>query len=468
MTILLIAYSFPPFHDAQSLRWYYLANTLAEAGLEIDVLTVRYPIESDPMWKFHENVKVLRVYPGPLEFVHLYGKDKLKVDELGNRELRQSMRFKFVKSLYWSIRKLVGSVLPGDLRTEWFPYAVWAIKDKVKADAYSCMITSHEPWVDSLLGLYLKKKNPGLKWVADFGDPYVAPYTPKHKLWLENHLERSIYQSADVLLFTNEGVIDHLTKKYTFLRDKDIHEIGQGFSYASCIEASRSPENGKNKVFTLTYTGSFYRGLRDPSNLIKALSGTDFPYRFLLAGKNEAFTKDFGVLGERFEFLGFIDHFASLNLQRESDVLVHLGNNNSVQVPGKIFEYLGALRPILSINSNPSDSTGELVTELNRGVCSSNDPRSIKEALFSLYTIWQKGDSPFALDYDGIYEYSWEKRANVIHGILQEGLTDGIRKCKVSDPADDRCAAVCDGDIKRAEKASQGDKVHLAQERIAP
>ena len=247
MKILLIAYSFPPFQDGQSLRWYYLSNALAELGIKIDVITVKHPFEDKILWNFHENIRISRIYPGPIEFFAIRAKRNIGVEDEGNRELRKSLKFRMMKSSYWGIRNLVGNILPGDIRTEWFLFARKFIRDNIDIRSYDYLITSHEPWVDSLLGLYLKRQDAKIKWIADFGDPYVAIYTPKHKLWFENYLEKLIYENASALILTNERLIDHLIDKYPSLKDKIIWVVEQGFSYGLC--AARKDKGYRNKNF---------------------------------------------------------------------------------------------------------------------------------------------------------------------------------------------------------------------------
>ena len=417
MRILLIAYSFPPLIDGQSFRWYYLSNALAELGIQIDVLTIRQPLEDKTSWNFHKNIEVFRNFPGPIEFFALRAKNSIGAGAEGNREVRRSARFRIMKSLYWGIRSLVGNLFPGDIRTEWFPFAIRFIHQNLDVRKYDYLVTSHEPWVDSLLGLYLKRRNGEIKWVADFGDPYVAVYTPGHKVWFENYLEKWIYKNASALIFTNHKVIDHLVNKYPFLRDKPLWVMEQGFDARLCTE----PENrrSKNKIFTLFYAGTFYRDFRNPSNLIKALSMLDFEYKFLLAGRNEKFMEDFRILGNRFEFLGLVDHFRVLRLEKESDVLVHLANkNSSIQIPGKFYEYLGALKPILAIHHDPQDPTKKIIQDLKVGVVSQDNPLEIKTAIESLYRRWTGSENNCSLHAGRIYPYSWEERARILYGNL--------------------------------------------------
>ncbi len=414
MKILLIAYSFPPFIDAQSFRWYYLSNALAELGIEIDVITIKHPIEDKTSWDLHKNIRIFRIYPGPIEFFALRAKRNIGVDGEGNKEIRKSVKFKIMKSSYWGIRNFVGNLLPGDIRTEWFPFAIKFIKENIDIKKYDYLITSHEPWIDSLLGLYFKKRDAQIRWIADFGDPYVAPYTPRHKLWFEKYFEKWIYENASALIFTNGKVIEHLLNKYHFLKNKKLLVIEQGFSYRLCAE--REKEGYKNKIFTLTYTGTFYRDFRNPSNLIKALSMLDFEYKFSLAGRNEKFIKDFKILGDHFEFLGLVDHFKILKLQKESDVLIHLANKkSSIQIPGKFYEYLGALKPILSINCDSKDPTRKLVKELKCGLSCKDDPVEIKNAIEFLYGKWKDNENICRINVEDISHYSWEKKAQMIY-----------------------------------------------------
>lgn len=422
MKILLIAYSFPPFQDAQSLRWYYLTNALAELDVKIDVISIKHPYEDKDLWYFHKNINIFRVYPGFIESLALKMKKNIGVDDIGNKEIRKTAKFKIMKSLYWGARNFTGNLLPGDIRTEWFPFAARYIKGNISINDYDYIITSHEPWVDSLLGLHLKKKNKKTKWIADFGDPYVVPYIPRHKLWFENYFERSIYENADALIFTNTYVVNYLKNTYPFLNGKRILVIEQGFSYRRCSKIKDF--KNKNKIFTMLYTGTFYRDMRDPLNLIKAISMLDFKYKFLLAGRNEQFIKSFEILGNKFEFLGFIDHFNILQLQKNSDVLIHLANKNRIQVPGKFYEYIGTLKPILSIIYDPEDPTGRLVNKLKCGISCKNKSMEIKNAIEVLYNNWKDNKNTCQINFEDLYYYSWEKKAEIIYenlkGILQK------------------------------------------------
>ena len=411
MNILLVAYSFPPLQEAQSFRWYHLSEAMADKGVKIDVVTIQYPSVNDREWHFNENITIDRLPPGIIESLTLRAKSSLRVDASDNKELRTTKKFRVLKQLNKGFRRAVNSFIPGDTRTDWFLSAARYLNKKVRAKKYDFMITSHEPWVDSLLGLYVKSRNTDLKWVADFGDPYVAPYTPRHKLLIENALEERIYKNADALIFTNASVIDHLTYKYPFLKDKNIMTIEQGFSHKFCSSLERKKE--KNSRFTMLYAGTFYKDFRNPTNLIKALSMLDFDYKFVMAGRSEEFLIDFSVLGDKFKFLGFVDHFDILKVESESDLLIHLSNKSEIQIPGKVYEYFGAARPVLCIYYSPDDHAAKVIKEFDRGVSTDNSPEAIKDAITKMYDEWRAGT---AREYDNehIYELSYENKAELI------------------------------------------------------
>jgi hypothetical protein len=346
-------------------------------------------------------------------------KARLGVENSHNRELRKNLIFRSSKALHQRIMNFLNIILPGDIRSEWFFYALKQINESLDLAAYDFVITSHEPGVDSLIGLYLKKKKGNINWVADFGDPYVTPlYTSLFKLWYEKRFEKSIYRNADVLIFTSRTVIQHLYSLYRFLEDKRPLLLEQGFSYAFSTTLKKRTLN--KSVFTLVYTGTFYRNFRNPSNFIRALSSLDFDFEFVLAGRNEEFLKNFEILGDKFRYMGLLEHFETLRLQEAGDILVHISNNNSIQFPGKFYEYLGSYKPILSIVHSLDDPSIQIIKSLDCGVVCRNSPEEIRDAIMELYEKHLNGCYLKSIKPEKIYDYSWEKKAKILWDYLED------------------------------------------------
>jgi len=420
MKILLIAYSFPPSQDPQSIRWYFISNELAKMGIELDILTVKNPL-GRKNWNFHERIKIHEIFAGPIARSIMGLKSGFGIEDPHNYKIRKNLLFKSSKSIYKSFVNLLSKILPGDFRSEWFFFAIKYINTFLNLDDYAFIITSHEPGVDSLMGLYLKKKKNNIYWVADFGDPYVTPlYTSILKLWYEKRIEQRIYNNADLLIFTSKSTIDYLNSIYPPLINKKILLLEQGFSYN--LSKSLKESSYKKRTFTLVYTGTLYKGFRDPTNFIKALLTVDFDFEFILAGRNEEFINSFQVFGSKFQYLGLLDYFETLKLQKIADVLVHISNSNSIQFPGKFYEYLGAQKPILSIVNSFDDPSVEIIKSLNCGFICKNTPEDIFNGLIKI-----KEYHSNQISIENFYEYSWEKKAKKLFDCLIEKENSSLK-----------------------------------------
>lgn len=410
MKILLIAYDYPPIWNAQSIRWYYLSKELANLGFKIDVLTVKYP--GNHKIDFPQNIRIYKVFPGPIQAFYFRFRQSLKVDE--KPRLRNTKMFQVLKIVNRLIMGFLKNILPGDIRTEWFPFAVNFIKKNVDLKNYDVLITSHEPYVDSLIGLFLKKQNTEIKWIADIADPFTTHYYPRWRKKIDELFEKTVLSTADRILVTSEQLKKEYIKKYGIEEEK-ILLIRQGFDLRNVFKEKR------NSKFTFAYTGVFYKNCRDPDKLFSALEEIDFDFNFIIAGRNEEFLPNSSIR-EKIEFLGFIPHFKVLDIQEKADLLIHLTYKNQTQVPGKFFEYLGSGTPILCITYNENDETALLTKKLNVGIVCKNKKDSIKKSLIEIYTLWKSGKikENFNLNPNNFREYSWQALAEKIAEAIQK------------------------------------------------
>ena len=125
---------------------------------------------------------------------------------------------------------------------------------------------------------------------------------------------------------------------------------------------------------------------------------------------------------QRLRLLGFVPHAQAVTLQRSADVLVNIANDDPVHVPGKVYEYLGAGRPILHLGDNEEDVAARLVQTHRRGLVSGNGTPAIAESLERLVEIKRAGDwsAHFNLDQSGVEQYQWQSIARRLHGLLLE------------------------------------------------
>ncbi len=428
MKVLLFAYEFPPVLSAQSLRWYYLANELVKVGVELDVVTPSFR----DIWGFtpgfDASLSIYRCFPGP--FIGLSGwigscrrasyvpdNDSLTLDRLVHpRSLSMPER------LYRAVRRGLDQVLFPDLRTEWLPFAWREARRLNAARHYDLVISSHEPGVDLLLGLRAQHAW-GIPWIVDLADPLVAPYSPRWRVRWDQALEGRVCERADAILVTTRAVGILLADRHGVALDR-FTLIRQGFDQYWHDDRAVPPPPWPRDHLVLLFTGTLYPGFRDPAPLVEALAGLEGVFT-LFVGDMGPFAEDLIRLGGRALLLGKLPHAVCLAWQRQADVLVNIGNRQDDQVPGKIYEYLGACRPILHIASSATDPVPALLASLRRGRGVPADAQAIANLIREYQVLWRKGtlEQSFDLSLDAVCDYSWTAQARHVHGLMRTLLS---------------------------------------------
>jgi glycosyltransferase involved in cell wall biosynthesis len=207
------------------------------------------------------------------------------------------------------------------------------------------------------------------------------------------NLEKEVLVSADKIVVTS-----HTTKKeFEAITPKPIKVITNGY------DDDLQPVSLDSK-FTISHIGSLLTG-RNPKGLWQAIKE--------LIAENEAFQNALsiqlaGVVGEEVllsiqelglesstKMLGYLSHEKVLELQQKSQVLLVLEIDSEETkgiIPGKLFEYLNAKRPILAIG--PKDwEAGEMVEHSEAGAFyHQEDTVGIKTVLLDWFNRYEKGN----------------------------------------------------------------------------
>lgn len=392
-------------------------------GYYIDVLTIRMPQRfRDLLDNLTDGIKVCRTFPG--FFYHLtfqFSRESRVVEERAEQLTIKDFFWKTLSLAHSGMYKILNSILVPDIYSEWLPFAIGVGLKLIKRNRYSLIITSSEPRVCHLVGYYLKKKS-GIPWIADYGDPWVYPVPTVHESQFKKKLiektEKVILKEMDAISVAAEGIRELYIEKYPFLNKDKISVVPQGYDPDMFSQIAEEKANG----FRLIYCGSFYKGLRDPTALfeaIKEIRREDL--EVIIAGRINEFVD---VIKKEFKdgmvkYYGFLNHKESLSLQKKAMALLHIGNATDVQVPGKIYEYFGAGRPILCITGNDNDLSAELVIKYNRGIVVRNDREEIKKAIIELYDLWKKGLLNSRFNLCPIDEFTWNARAMDINNMIR-------------------------------------------------
>lgn len=409
MKVLLIAYEFPPILAAQALRWYYLANELAGLGVDVEVVCPDMPAARAFQAQFHPRIVIHRTWPGP--FVGFSQKLAKKASgEAGVTSAQEAAGARSVSlHVYQALRKILDTVLYPDVRTEWYPYARQQLRRLLESGRFDVVVSSHEPGVDLLLGLWAKRRY-GLPWLVDLADPLLAPYSPSWRRWFDKRIEGRVLANADGVVVTTSRLVDLLASRHGEVLRTKCHVVAQGFPAGNASEGAVA-ENPDS--LGILYTGTFYQRFRNPAPFADALRRIRHDdISVTIVGDNAAFEPLFaGIPNVR--FVGKADHFDCLAMQRQASVLLNIGNTQAFQIPGKVYEYLGAGRPILHIRASSGDQGAELVAQTGAGLVADNDAESIALALEQLHQAWRAGalSSIVTRRDELIAQHSWQQRA---------------------------------------------------------
>jgi len=187
---------------------------------------------------------------------------------------------------------------------------------------------------------------------------------------------------ANLLLVPNDAAREELLRRHEGLADRCV-VLSQGYDdrgEASCELLPLASDR-----LELLYAGRLY-GFRDPSRLLEALSVVDGVRLTMVLGDPPAAGIIGNIdLGERLRIVGSLPHAEVLAMQRQADVLVSLGNRGlPVQVPGKLFEYLGTPKPILHIDTGTDDAAARILDRLHRGWLCTDETGAISSLLRDL------------------------------------------------------------------------------------
>ncbi|MCX8069215.1 MAG: hypothetical protein N2738_01790 [Thermodesulfovibrionales bacterium] len=421
-SILLIAYNYPPLISPQSLRWFYLSRELSKLGYKIDVLTISMPSRFQDMKDFiPPEINVYRIPAGPFYYLtYKYSREDRRVQKPMTSDKATFDLWKYIYSLYLFFYRFGNSLLIPNLYTEWLPFAYIKGLSLIQKYRYDLIISSSEPAVCHIVAYLLKKKF-NTKWLADYGDPWIYPIQThkdiEFKKSLIRKLEARLLKKTDFITVTAEGTKKLYIKDYDFLQDDKVQIITQGY----CPDVFNSLSEVKDREeFVLTYCGSFYKKLRDPSHLFSALKELTIErLKVKIAGRINEFEEL--VKGQKIiEYNGFISHIDSIRLEKNSTVLLFISNATDTQIPGKIYEYIGAKRPILSITDNLNDPSSRLIRDTNRGIVVNNDKNEIKNGIIRLYQLWQEDRLDSYFDLKDLEEYTWRSSAKKISEVINK------------------------------------------------
>jgi hypothetical protein len=250
-----------------------------------------------------------------------------------------------------------------------------------------------------LIALAIKQKM-NIPWIADFRDPWTN-IDFYHQLMLtkkadkkHKQLEKTVLKMADEVVTVSWNWADDFKK----ICGRELKVITNGFD----PQDFQDKKVQLSQSFSITHIGSMNADRNPPvlwealSELCKEIEGFKKNLKLILIGPI-----DFSIiqsinnynLKNNLKKIDSLPHKEALKYLEKSQVLL-LPINNTPNVlgvvPGKLYEYLGAKRPIICIGPNNSDSA-KIINETNGGKVSSfTDKETLKKNITTYYNLYKK------------------------------------------------------------------------------
>lgn len=391
--VLVIAYYFPPLGLSGVQRALKFVKYLPDYGWQPTVLTVE---------------------PGGY-----YAKDDSLIEDLAGRDIeiirtatRDPLRFFAKKSTVQipreSFRKLASNLsvtfLQPDNKIGWKKFAMQAadgIMRREGAPAFDAIFATAPPFSDLVIGRELKRKY-RVPLVVDYRDAWVGnPFnfyaTPFHRAFARR-LEEGVLRDADKIVVVQRKIKELLITQYPFLGFNDVSIIPHGFDPDDFAKPGPLPRTDKMRF---TYSGYFYEKAT-PKYFLTALSQVFERYPETRNRIEACFVGQFRKehlriikklnLTDAVNITGYLPHAECVKYLQASDVLWMM-MFESIQTPGKIYEYIGARKPIL--DCSPDGPVRQMLKESNAATLTNpKDVPAIAEAIYNYFQQWTHGALP--------------------------------------------------------------------------
>jgi len=373
--VLVIAYYWPPSGGSGVQRWVKFVKYLPSEGWEPVVFAPRgadYPIRDTSLnAEVPASVEVLRgrIWEPYAAYRQLLGgKDaSTQVTEIssGKKTVKQKLALWIRANLF----------VP-DPRVSWVKPSVKTLQKYLKEHPVDAIVTTGPPHSVHLIGLRLHQLT-GTPWISDFRDPWTKMYYLKYLPMLSStrrslqKMEQEVLdQSTAVLTCTPMVQEDFRTRTKT-----PVECITNGFDEKDF--AGDAPKG--DGLFNITHTGLLAAD-GNPQELWKVLGrlvvsvpGFREELRIRLVGKVDQEVLDSlaaAGLSENVVLLGPQKHAQAVREQRSASLLL-LPLRNDEQyapiLPGKLFEYLAARRPILGVGQEEG-AMAQLIFKARAGI----------------------------------------------------------------------------------------------------
>lgn len=320
---------------------------------------------------------------------------KIKTNQINNKPTltKSTVILKIKDVIYLSIRNVLYLISIYDS----YIYGKRTIKNlqqNKKFKEYKAFFSTTSLIESYIVGKWLKKHNPQIKWIYDLRDPIRIDAYP----FISKKIMKNILKKIIPLVDEVTGVSEACVAKFKEFSHPSITVIPNGFDYEDieCFESKANIKTLNERNLIIVYTGALYDGKRDITPLLLLLAELSQSFNIDLSRIEIHYAgKDFNILKENQKNTkvninlinhGFITRKEALTLQRSADILLLMSwnsKNDTGVVTGKFYEYLMMSKPICCLIKGdlPYSTLRKLIQESDAGMCYEEADQTTREPM---------------------------------------------------------------------------------------
>lgn len=305
------------------------------------------------------------------------------------------------KSAFQNLAAFIrGNFFIPDPRIFWKRPAVKFLHDFIQHNQIRMLVTTGPPHSMHLIGMELKRRNPSLKWIADFRDPW-SRWDLLDTLQLtslararHNRLEHQVLTKADCVLTVTPHYVNWFkqagARKTVLITNGYDEDDFTGLHY---VKGSRFTIRHLGVVDELRDPRPFMLAARDAcieNSELAALLSIEFVGQVNTAFRS--WVEADGVLSKITSFRSQVPHGQLVEVYNQTDALLLVLANSAIargNIPGKLFEYIGSMRPVIGIGPADGDAAS-IISKTGAGVVIERENlQAIKARLLDLFLDWK-------------------------------------------------------------------------------
>lgn len=397
--VLVITYYWPPSGGSGVQRWVKFSKYLPGKSWQPVIYTPENP-DAPSIDRTLENdiPREVEVIKRPIREVYsiyrkLSGKKSTaEVNPINHQ--KKSLKQK----IFMALR---GNLFIPDPRISWVRPSVRFLTEYLKEHPVDVIVSTGPPHSMHLIAKKVAQRT-GIPWIADFRDPWTKMFYFKHlqlsSFAKKRHekLEKSVLDSCDRVV----AVSPLVQEEFRAMTKTPVELITNGYDPEDYAENS----NIQDGFFNVTHTGLFasdgnpdvlWEVLREKCNTDKEFANK---LRIRLVGKTDkeihCSLKKYGLEGHVID-KGYQSHKEAVMEQLNASLLIlplRKEPEYKATLPGKVFEYIAAHRPVLGIGQSDGAMAKILFQTQAGEVYAWEDKESIADFINKCWDLYLKGN----------------------------------------------------------------------------